>query len=138
MKKEAIFSLIGLILVFSIIVYSLNNFNKLNNNNNQLKNNQINQKEKKTKDNLSPKKTISLEEVKKHNQPNDCWLIIDNKVYNVTDFNNHPGGRIAIENYCGQDATNAFQTKGFKNQPHSQKAKNLLENFYLGDLDENK
>ncbi|KAI6007448.1 FMN-dependent dehydrogenase-domain-containing protein [Pisolithus albus] len=38
-----------------------------------------------------------------------CWVIIRNRVYDVTDFIfNHPGGPQVIMDYAGQDATAAF------------------------------
>jgi cytochrome b involved in lipid metabolism len=37
-------------------------------------------------------KTFSKEEIQKHNKENDCWIIIDNKVYDTTGFlDDHPG-----------------------------------------------
>jgi len=33
-------------------------------------------------------KEITLATVKEHNKPNDLWLVIDNKVYDVTKFLN--------------------------------------------------
>jgi len=39
-------------------------------------------------------------EVAKHNSINDCWLIIDNIVYDVSDYLQcHPAGGISIYNY---------------------------------------
>lgn len=39
------------------------------------------------------KKTISLEDCKAHNKEEDCWLVISDKVYDVTEFlDEHPGG----------------------------------------------
>ena len=32
------------------------------------------------------------EEVLKHNKNGDAWLIIDDKVYDVSDWTDHPGG----------------------------------------------
>jgi len=41
----------------------------------------------------SNKKTYSRKEVMQHNKPNDAWIIVNRKVYNVSHFaNQHPGG----------------------------------------------
>src|SRR5438094_338419 len=46
---------------------------------------------------------------KKHNKRNDCWVIIHNKVYDLTDFlPEHPGGIKVILKEAGKDATEAF------------------------------
>ena len=49
---------------------------------------------------------MNLNNIKKHNSEEDCWLIINNYVYDVTLFiNEHPGGKKAIMKYAGKDAT---------------------------------
>lgn len=46
------------------------------------------------------------EEVQKHNRRGDQWLVIDRKVYNVTEWTKrHPGGRRVLGHYAGEDAT---------------------------------
>ena len=35
---------------------------------------------------------FTIEEVLKHNKNGDAWLIIDRKVYDVSDWTDHPGG----------------------------------------------
>jgi len=80
------------------------------------------------------KPVVGIEEIAKHNSPSDCWLIIDNKVYDVSNFLNlHPGNPETIIPYCGKEATNAFMTKDKANpKPHSKKAQDLLEEYYIG------
>lgn len=36
---------------------------------------------------------ISVEEISKHNSIEDCWIVVDGKVWDITDFApDHPGG----------------------------------------------
>lgn len=76
----------------------------------------------------------TLDEVSKHNSEESCWLIIENKVYDVTKYiPKHPAPKRTILDYCGRDATEAFRTKE-KNKDHSKRAKKLLESFFVGEL----
>lgn len=76
--------------------------------------------------------TVTLAEVNAHNNRNDCWIILHNKVYNVTKFlRDHPGGERAILDYAGRDATEAFENVG-----HSDHAKKLLVEMLVGELPE--
>ncbi|GFP91466.1 delta(8)-fatty-acid desaturase [Phtheirospermum japonicum] len=55
------------------------------------------------------KKYITPDELKKHNTPQDLWISIQGKVYNVTDWSKiHPGGDVPLLNLAGQDVTDAF------------------------------
>lgn len=72
--------------------------------------------------------TLSSQEVAKHNTTADCWLIINNNVYNVTSYlGQHPGGVSTIKPSCGKDGTALFE-----GLPHSTNAHQLLANFYVG------
>ncbi|KAH9919351.1 peroxisomal acyl-CoA-dehydrogenase [Amylocystis lapponica] len=56
-------------------------------------------------------KTLTRDEVSKHNKEGDLWIIIDAKVYDVTRFKDlHPGGASVFldEDIPGQDATDIF------------------------------
>jgi len=58
-----------------------------------------------------PKKlrSISAAEVAKHNKENDCWVIVNGQVLDVTNFlADHPGGKKAILIFAGKDATDEF------------------------------
>jgi len=80
--------------------------------------------------------SLTLAEIVKHNSQGDCWLLIDNRVYDVTAFiSRHPGGSTAITPYCGGEASQAFQTKN-QNTPHSQQALNILNNLFIGNLNQ--
>merc|ERR1739844_725260 len=49
------------------------------------------------------------EEVAKHTTKTDCWVILNDKVLNVTNFlSQHPGGELAILTFAGKDATEEF------------------------------
>lgn len=38
-------------------------------------------------------KSRSTQQVAEHKTPEDCWIVVDNQVWDVTDFlDKHPGG----------------------------------------------
>lgn len=46
------------------------------------------------------------EEVQKHRDRNDQWLVVNRKVYNISQWvKRHPGGSRVIGHYAGEDAT---------------------------------
>merc|ERR1712137_1478915 len=54
-------------------------------------------------------KVYTKEEVAKHTTKGDCWVILNDKVLDVTNFlSQHPGGELAILTFAGKDATEAF------------------------------
>ncbi len=79
----------------------------------------------------SDPKIHSFEEVSKHNQTKDCWLVIDGKVYDVTPFmDDHPGGDEVLLSATGKDATNDFEDVG-----HSDAAKDMMQQYCIGEID---
>lgn len=82
---------------------------------------------------------LSAAEVARHNTANDCWMIINGKVYNLTSYIKlHPGGVAMIDQSCGRDGTALYQTKGGGGGNHSSYAYNLLANYLVGSLGESK
>ena len=78
--------------------------------------------------------TLSKTEIKKHNGSNDCWLMVNGGVYNVSNYLRfHPGGRFVIAPFCGKDATIAFNTRG-GNSRHSPRATALLSLYMIGEV----
>ncbi|CCM00904.1 uncharacterized protein FIBRA_02950 [Fibroporia radiculosa] len=80
--------------------------------------------------------SYTLQEVGQHNTSRDarssCWVIISNRVYDVTDFlPEHPGGAKIILKYAGRDATAAYEPI----HPPDALDKNLPPHKHLGLLD---
>ncbi len=73
----------------------------------------------------------AMSEVAQHNNQDDCWLVINGKVYDVTSFiPDHPGGNEILKG-CGKDATSLFEGE----REHSgSKALDLLPKFEIGVL----
>ena len=75
-------------------------------------------------------KQYTLKEVAFHCSVDDCWMVILDKVYDLTDFlDDHPAGREIMLEFAGTDATNAFNEK-----PHTIDAAVLLEKYLIGEL----
>jgi hypothetical protein len=77
----------------------------------------------------------TLGDVAKHSTDSDCWMAIENKVYDVSQFvSKHPGGK-TILNGCGKDATTLFNERPTDNKgPHPAAATAELKNLYIGEL----
>ncbi|MFA5953295.1 MAG: cytochrome b5-like heme/steroid binding domain-containing protein [Candidatus Pacearchaeota archaeon] len=77
---------------------------------------------------------LDMVEISKHNNKNDCWLLINNKIYDVTSFISvHPGGSSTILNSCGKESTQEFTNRGGTGA-HSSNAYGLLNLYYIGDF----
>lgn len=84
--------------------------------------------------NNSIAKIFTESEVAGHNNADSCWMIIHDKVYDVTSLiPTHTGGSEAILKNCGKDGTIAFDTKYGKGS-HSDSAKSILDSYYIGNL----
>jgi len=78
---------------------------------------------------------VSMGEVQQHNTFNDCWIVLEGKVYDANVLiSTHPSGRMVI-NYCGKDATEFIKTQLFKGDVDFLKnAEGYLKQSYIGEL----
>ncbi|CAD5234508.1 unnamed protein product [Bursaphelenchus xylophilus] len=75
-------------------------------------------------------KLFRAAEVAQHNSAESCWIILDEKIYDVSKFVlEHPGGEEVILNLAGQDCTNEFNDVG-----HSSDARAMAEDYLIGKL----
>ena len=95
-----------------------------NNNNN----NDSNKSKKKSKQ-------YTMSEVAQHNNAESAWIVIDKKIYDVTEFETHPGTHKLLLKVAGQDRTKQFKsiTNG---AGHPSSAYELMQDMYVGDVKE--
>ncbi len=81
------------------------------------------------------KTEYAILEISKHKTPESCWLLINGKVYDVTEYvKAHPGGKAILEG-CGKEATMLFETRPMgSGTPHSDRAGGFLEQYEIGTL----
>jgi cytochrome b involved in lipid metabolism len=128
-KKELIVGIIGSAMVIFLTYFYLLQFQ-----NNNAKNNVSTPQTTVTG---SQNIILTSDEIAKHNSAGDCWQIINNNVYDVTDYlNQHPAGGGVMIPYCGKDATQAYNTKDGRGNPHSNRANQDLTLLKLGTLNQ--
>ncbi|CAM8974666.1 unnamed protein product [Rhodiola kirilowii] len=72
----------------------------------------------------------TLAEVAQHKSKQDCWLVVNGRVLNVTKFlDAHPGGDDVLLEVAGKDVTKEFENVG-----HSNAAQVLLAKYQVGIL----
>ncbi|KNC47570.1 uncharacterized protein AMSG_02595 [Thecamonas trahens ATCC 50062] len=76
----------------------------------------------------SNKKLFLAAEVSKHASPEDLWMIVHGKVYDVTPYvDTHEGGDAILNNAGGDN------TDGFHGPQHPSKAHEMLKEYYIGE-----
>ncbi|KAI9032800.1 hypothetical protein CLU79DRAFT_692950 [Phycomyces nitens] len=77
--------------------------------------------------------TFSAEQVAEHASESSCWIIYNNKVYDVTTFvGDHPGGQDIVMQFAGTNVTNVMTDPTV--HVHSDATHDLLNEYYIGDL----
>jgi predicted heme/steroid binding protein len=66
-------------------------------------------------------------QIQEHRSPEDAWVTYHNKVYDVSNWNEHPGGAV-IFTHAGDDMTDIFAAF------HAPGSQNMMKKFYIGDL----
>ncbi|XP_061404684.1 cytochrome b5-like [Lethenteron reissneri] len=73
---------------------------------------------------------VSLDELRKHCTSESTWIVLHDKVYDVTSFlDKHPGGTAVLLDRGGQDATDVFEDEG-----HTLDARELAKGFVVGKV----
>jgi predicted heme/steroid binding protein len=72
-------------------------------------------------------KKFTWNEVQEHRTPDDAWVVYHDKVYNVSNWHEHPGGGV-IFTHAGDDMTDIFAAF------HAAGSHNMMKKFYIGDL----
>lgn len=74
---------------------------------------------------------FTMSDVEDNDSPESCWTVIDDRVYDVTDWvEEHPGGASRIEQLCGIDGTEMFSNQHSTDDfPQEQ-----LASFQIGEL----
>ncbi len=80
---------------------------------------------------ISSAGTITIKEVAQHSTAADCWSVVNENVYDLTQWiNEHPGGSGPVESMCGIDASTPFN-----NQHNGQgEPETALAGFQIGTL----
>ncbi|KAF9426736.1 fatty acid alpha-hydroxylase [Entomortierella beljakovae] len=81
---------------------------------------------------MAPK--ISVQQINEHNTASSCWVILNNKVYDITPFiADHPGGEELILDNAGTDIT--LLMKDELSHLHSEGAYEMMDEYLVGVVD---
>jgi len=68
--------------------------------------------------------------VAEHNTSRSLWLVLDDKVYDISKFlDEHPGGEEVLLEQGGGDGTESFEDVG-----HSSDAREMRKQYLIGEL----
>ncbi len=80
-------------------------------------------------------KLVTMTEVARHASSEDCWMVIDTRVYDLTAYvPEHPSKPSIILPWCGKEASEAYKTKT-KGRSHSSQADQDLANYAIGRVE---
>lgn len=83
---------------------------------------------------MSPSRTLPTllqSEIATHNNGKSCYVTMDTKVFDITDFvDSHPGGGDLVLEYAGKDVTSILKDQ--LSHEHSEAAYEILEDSLIG------
>ena len=80
----------------------------------------------------------TLDDVKVHNTSNDCWVVFEQSVYDLTKYLPNHDRFLDIREWCGKDMTEDFVTKDGSGRDHRPSSYSLLEQYKIGDFEQEK
>jgi len=77
---------------------------------------------------------ISMEEVAIHSRSDDCWMEIEGKIYDVSEYSREHKSQHEYDyaKWCGKAASQGWLEKDGIHKPHKRKAQRLLESYQIG------
>jgi cytochrome b involved in lipid metabolism len=77
---------------------------------------------------------ITLEQLAEHDHDESCWMAIEGRVYDFTDYiPQHPTPPAIMLAWCGREATEGMRTKGY-GRDHSPTAWAMMDDHLIGVL----
>jgi hypothetical protein len=80
---------------------------------------------------------FSLDDVARHGDAESCWMAIEGRVYDFTDYiPEHPTRPSVVLRWCGREATEGMRRKGRLGRDHSPAAWAAMEAYLIGRVSE--
>ncbi len=76
----------------------------------------------------------TLTDVGEHDSRKDCWVVFEERVYNITPYIAQHDIYQDITNWCGIDITQDFKDKDGLGIDHKSSSYSLLETYYIGNI----
>lgn len=76
----------------------------------------------------------SMSEVAMHNTEDDCWVVFEDGVYDLSEYVDKHDKFLDIRGWCGIDMTDDFKDKAGAGRDHKEGAYELLKSYMIGNL----
>lgn len=78
----------------------------------------------------------TLTDVAEHNTSDDCWVVFQDNVYDLSEYLPSHDRYLDIRRWCGKDMTDDFKNKSGVGRNHTKSSYALLERYNIGKLGE--